>query len=179
MQLTASVDSAEFQKALQEIPKIAKRQLQKALLSSAGVIARQAQRVHEYNSKGGKLAESTQARLNPNNDLEAEIFFNEGIATYGKYQNSGAKPHRIYPKNKAALAFVKGGIMTVVPKKYNKYWQIQNATNPNLRVSKKGYVDHPGIKGDHFVEKAAKVKTPNFIAKINEAIQNTIKQAGF
>ena len=179
MQLTASVDSAEFQKALQEIPKITKRQLQKALLSSAGVIARQAQRVHEYKSKSGNLAFSTRWRMNPNNAFESEVFFDEGIATYGKYQNSGAKPHRIYPKNKAALAFVKGGIMTVVPKKYNKYWQIQNATNPNLRVSKKGYVDHPGIKGEHFVEKAAKVKTPNFLAKINEAIQNTIKQAGF
>ena len=156
MQLTASVDSAEFQKALQEIPKIAKRQLQKALLSSAGVIARQAQAVHAYKSKSGTLARSTRSQLSPDNPLQAEVFFDEGIATYGKYQNSGTREHYVAPKTRKALYFVSGG---------GKFFS-------------KGHTVS-GIKGDHFVEKAAKVKTPNFIAKINEAIQNTIKQAGF
>lgn len=177
MDFKISIDSAEFQSALNEFPKIARKELRLALFKSAKSVALQAKAVHKYRQKSGNLDRSIQSALS--DEFEAEVFFDEGIATYGKFQNYGTKPHRIYPKNKAALSFVTGGVHTVVPKKYNTYWKIQNKINPSLRVSKKGYVDHPGIKPEYFIEKAAEVKTPNFIKNISDAVEKTITQAGF
>jgi len=162
VQITATIDNADFQRAMAEIPAIAKEEIQLALLSSSKSMVAQARAVHKFKTKGGQLERSIQERLNPDNDMEAEIIFNDGIATYGKYQHDGTgqygergSKYPITPKSRKSLYFVSGG-------------------NSVFRKS----VMHPGIKKDPFIIEAAKVKTPNFKKNVSDAIGRVIQAVG-
>lgn len=157
MELKTTIDDADFLKAMAAIPSIAKKELRLALYSSSKSVVLQAQAVHKFNTKGGKLEQSIQSRMSPKNELEAEVFFNEKIATYGKYQNYGTPPHKIYPKEKPLLYFV--------------------SKKQGHLISSKG-VNHPGIKAEHFVEEAGKVKQPVFQKNVSNAVNSTIVAAG-
>jgi hypothetical protein len=154
MEMTLKIDSEAFEKSFKEIPGKLTRHLRTALYQSAGSIALQAQRVHDFKTKGGKLERSIQARMNPDGSLESEVIFNEGVATYGKYHHGGTGlygPKRakypIKPKNKKTLYYVSGG-QKHFPKK----------------------VMHPGIKKDEFIFEAAKVKNSEINKRMETAV---------
>jgi hypothetical protein len=155
VELKATIDDADFQKAMTAFPSIAKKELRLALYSTSHSVVLQAQAEHRFKTKGGNLEKSIQSRMSPEDELAAEVFFNEGIATYGKYQHDGTGPHQIKPKNKKSLYFVSGG---------TGYFS-------------KG-VNHPGIKPDPFITNAAKVKEPLFNKNISNAVNATITAAG-
>jgi hypothetical protein len=162
VKITATIDSADFQNALSKFPNLCIKEMQLALLSSSKSIVNQAHTVHRFKSKGGQLVRSIQNRLNPENKLEAEVFFNEGVATYGKYQHDGTgkygprgSEYPITPKSRKSLYFVSGG-------------------NKVFRKS----VMHPGIKPDRFIIDASKVKEPQFRQNVNNAVNLSIIGAG-
>lgn len=162
MQLTATINDDAFRQAMAAIPDVARQEIRAALSKSAQTIVEQAQAVHKFKTKSGQLKNSIQRRMSPEAEYEAEVFFNEGIATYGKYQNYGTgiygeagKAYKVTPKSRKSLYFVSGG---------------------NARFSKGHMVN--GIKPEYFVEEAAKVKTPNFTKNISDAIGRIIQAVG-
>jgi len=155
VQLTANIDSDDFRAAMASIPELAAKEIRAALSKSAQAVVSQAQAVHKFNPKSGNLDRSIQRRMSPDEPYAAEVFFNIGIATYGKYQNYGTKEHPVTPKSRKALYFVSGG-----GKAFSKGHTVR------------------GIKAEYFVEEAAKVKTPNFIQAISDAAGRVIQAAG-
>jgi hypothetical protein len=115
--------------------------------------------------------------------LYAEVFLDEGIASYGKFVHDGTKPHEIRAKNKQALHFVMGGKSWFVPKRpyignkiKNPYWAKLKEQGAN--ISFKGHVNHPGTKPDQFLYNAATAKTDEVLKTINTAIDTAYRKAG-
>lgn len=164
MKFTATIDSEEFTRAMSAIPNIAKDNIRTALYKSAKAIEIQAVNMDRFKSKSGKLDNSIKSRMSPDNEFESEVYFDEGIATYGKYQEYGTglygpskARYPIKPKNKPLLYYVSSKLGHL--------------------VGSKGVL-HPGVKAKQFVTDAAKIKEPNFLKNISDAINNTIAAVG-
>jgi hypothetical protein len=182
MELYLKVDSVKLQKALETAAKDIIPELRIAMKSACRSVTSLARRDHKYTRKSGQLDRSIRYQVDQTG-LYGEIFLDEGIAAYGKYQHDGTEPHQIRAKNKKALHFVKGGVPWFVPKKpyiqqgiKNPYWR--KLQSEGMNVSFKGFVNHPGIKADKFLYRAFEKKTPEITKKLEEAVAVAFSKAG-
>jgi len=155
MELKVTIDLDSFLKAFNAIPDIAKKEMTQEIAGVSRSIQNQARTVHRFKTKSGNLARSIWYTIR-NKGLSAEIFLNESTAQYGKYVHDGTRAHTIRPQTRKYLYFVSGG---------------------NKVFAKK--VNHPGINPDQFLYEAAQIKEPDFIIKMNTAVDRVIKLAGF
>jgi hypothetical protein len=146
------------------------------------ITERDARMHHRFKTKSGSLERSIQHDTSKDG-LYGRVFLNTGTAKYGPYQHDGTKPHRIYATNKAALYFVKNGIGYLVPRNMwdpesRHYWRGVREKNKNVHLVEKGFVNHPGIKADKFLDKALMRQKPYIIARIRGALARAFQIAG-
>jgi hypothetical protein len=184
MQFTANIDYVKLSKAFEKIPLIASRELRSELNKGLRAIQIDARLHHRFKPHSGQLGKSILEDVSPSG-LDGKVWLEESVAGYGKYVHDGTPPHKIFPKNKAALAFVKGGVQFIVPKRsmlYNefgnvsRYWK--TAQEKGAVLIKKGYVNHPGTKEDKFLFQAFAREKTFFLARIRGAAKRIFEAAG-
>jgi hypothetical protein len=184
MQFTANIDYEKLSKAFEKIPLVAARELRSELNKGLRAIQIDARLHHRFKPHSNQLEKSIQEDVSPSG-LEGKVWLEESVAKYGKWVHDGTPPHKIYPKNKAALAFVKGGTMFLVPKRsalFNEFGNVKQywktAQEKGAVLVKKGYVNHPGTKEDKFLYQAFARQKPFFLARINGAVKRIFEAAG-
>ena len=182
MVFSANIDYKGLSKAFEKMPLIAAKELRFEMKKSTKALAIDAKNNHRFKSDSNRLENSIVDKVDESG-LSGIVFLDENIASYGKYQHDGAKPHVIRPKNKGALFFLKGGQKFFVPKHargeggyLTEYWR--DRKNEGAVVVAKGYVNHPGIKPDKFLNKALKRQEPFFYARISGAVKRILIAAG-
>jgi hypothetical protein len=151
---------------------------------------RDARQQHNFTSRSGNLARAIQVDFN---NWQGQGLFNDsGSAAYGGWVHDGTRPHKIAPRFKKALYFIKGGFRVIVLKAGWKPphaiagWMVRagliggdrRKASSNTIWSHKGYVDHPGTKPDPFIFQAAERGMELLISKISEGIGRAIVKLG-
>ena len=155
MQLEAKITYKPLVEAFDVLQKDALKEVRTSLLRGAKVVSNYAKKHHKFKTKSGTLEKRIQERMSKDKKLAAEVFINEGDKGYGKYVHEGTKPHVIKPKSKKALYFVKGG---------------------NKNFAK--VINHPGIKGEPFLDNALQAQEEKVMKIINDGIDKAIQEAG-
>jgi hypothetical protein len=175
VKLDVKVDTKALNNAFMQYPLQIAKELRLELNNTCKIIQLDAMAHHRFNTKSGRLKNSVHYKVEPSG-LSAQVALDKDVKYAGAIHD-GSKPHRIYPKNKNALAFVKNGRKVLVPKFYNDYWRKVNGAT-DAYVSKKGYVNHPGTSPDPFLYEAATRQEPRILKGINAAIGRVLSIMG-
>lgn len=151
--------------AFRAAPENTKRNMERTLWVSMREIQEQARAVHGFTSRSHNLERSVDTEMLSNVPLAGRIFLNENIAKYGPFQHAGTGIHgpnghfiQIFPKT--------GTLLRWVDPKTGRF------------VYAKKVLYNPGVKPDPFLYEAAKVKASAVNAHFNEAVKQSIKEAG-
>ena len=98
-------------------------------------------------SKSGALFRSLYNRSIPHG---REVGHDPRLAPHALFVNFGTKPHKIYPKNKKALRWAGGGAFHFAK-----------------------FVNHPGYRGDNYMQAAADAAVVQFAAIVTAAIKES------
>lgn len=98
-------------------------------------------------SKTGALFRSLYNRSIPKG---REVGHDPQMAPHALFVNFGTKPHKIYPKNKKALRWAGGGAFHFAK-----------------------FVNHPGYRGDNYMQAAADAAVVQFAAIVTAAIKES------
>ena len=98
-------------------------------------------------SKTGALFRSLYNRSIPHG---REVGHDPQLAPHALFVNFGTKPHKIYPKNKKALRWAGGGAFHFAK-----------------------FVNHPGYRGDNYMQRAADAAIVQFTAIVTAAIKES------
>lgn len=98
-------------------------------------------------SKTGALFRSLYNRSIPHG---REVGHDPQLAPHALFVNFGTKPHKIYPKNKKALRWAGGGAFHFAK-----------------------FVNHPGYRGDNYMQAAADAAVVQFAAIVTAAIKES------
>jgi hypothetical protein len=179
--MRVTVDMRGLNEAFKRAPQLILKEMAKGAKEGLTDMQRDAQANHAYESKGGYLRRAT--KVDFNNWNGRGLFIDSGIAPYGRWVHQGTRPHKIYPRNSAALSFVgKDGRSYVIPRNMGHmdtraYWRGQAALKGFI-LGYKGYVQHPGTKPDPFIYQAVDRGMKNLISKISAGIGRAIIKLG-
>jgi hypothetical protein len=174
--MRVEIDMRAVSDAFRLAPQVIMRELARGAKEGLEDMRRDARVAHRFKTRGGALGRAV--KVDFNNFAGRGLFIDSGIAPYGGYVHDGTRPHKIAPRNKAALSFIgKSGKHVLVPKKINGYWRGQGAITGAI-VSSKGFVNHPGTKPDPFIYEAAQRGTPNLVNKMTQGVVRAIVKMG-
>jgi hypothetical protein len=181
---TMSFDASKLLSALQKVGNTAAKELRMEMGQACRTVQRDAKMHHRYKAKRGGVERSILYDVSPAG-IEGTLRVDTGVTPYAGYVHDGTKPHKIFPKNKAALYFVINGKKILVPKLsmlygatgLSQYWR--EAEKAGAYVSRKGYVDHPGTKPDKFLYQAMARQKPYILARMSGAVKRVFQMAGF
>lgn len=181
MAMNITIEAKGFLDAIQKAPNAIMRAIERGVKEGFVEIQREARVQHRFRRKSGNLQRSIQVDFKSFKDQGTGIRLETGIAPYGPAIHEGSVPHRIYAKNKKALAFIMNGRKVMVPKNPHKMpgYLGGNDMADNTVWSQKGYVDHPGTAPDPFLFNAAKRQGPTMQTLINISVADAIKKLGF
>ena len=91
-----------------------------------------------------------------------------GMLAYAPFVSSGTRPHDIYPRNKAVLAWPAAGTPTRATGKAKAGGAMAFAM----------HVHHPGTKPNPYVEEAVGVATAGVVLRVTEAVTAIIGGGG-
>ncbi len=183
MKLNVSIDSRAVQEAFARAPDVFLSEMERGAKEGLTEIQRDAVRNHRFKRKSGNLERSVRVDFKSFKEPGTGIRLETGIASYAPYVHEGTRPHKIAPKNKAALSFIgKDGRFVLVPKNMGyaqtrQYW-IKQAKLTGSHLGFKGFVNHPGTKPDPFLYEAAIRGTDQLIQKIVAGIGKAISKIG-
>jgi len=178
-----TIDLRGVQEAFRRAPQIFYQELDRSIKQGLTDIQRDARRVHRFKSISGNLARSVQVDFTSSKDPGNGLRLDKGMAPYAGWVHEGTQPHRIYPKDSSALAFIgKDGKAVLVPRNMGyiptrAYWR-DVAKKTGATLVYKGYVQHPGTKPDQFLYQAADRGIPGLMKRISAGIGRAIKRAG-
>ncbi len=128
------------------------RNIRLAVKTATVMVQSEAQNTHRFTSRTGDLEKAVDVRFSANG-RRGEIFLNEGVASYARFVHEGTKPHAIFPKNKLALRFPKGGKFAFAKR-----------------------VQHPGTKKDQFLFEALDTEQDEISAVFKRYTHKSIKE---
>jgi hypothetical protein len=176
LNLSCKIDAQKLFTAFMQVPLLAARELRTELEESLRVVQVDAKLHHEFKSHTHGLENAVQYEVK-GDGLSGRVYLEQSRAPYAAAVHNGSKRHRIAAKDKQALFFVKGGTGFLVPATgtltKKNYWE-----NAGLFIIGKGYVNHPGYKGDPFLFNSVKRQWPYIMARIRGATNRVFQMAG-
>jgi hypothetical protein len=168
-----------------KIPRIAQKNMRVALREGLHLVESESRSPanHRYKSHTGHADSAYKTTVSPDGMVGTLALDPTKKAPYINILHDGSKPHKIYPRNKAALAFTMGGKKVIIPRNMGyvetrAYWHDQQKLH-GFTLGYKGYVNHPGTDPDFFIERALETKTSECVGLVQSAMAATIKEAGF
>ena len=184
MQFSLNIDANKLFAAFNKAPLQVAKELRLAMNKGMQVVVVDAREHHSnFKSHRGNAERSIISQVS-DDGLEGKVFINPNypVGTYlhegtGLYGYKHAK-YKIQAKTAKALYFVKGGTGYMVPSggtlTKKNYWE-----RDGLFMIGKGYVMHPGIKGEPFVYNAFKRQLPYLQSRLSAALGRAFQIAGF
>jgi hypothetical protein len=172
-----TIDISGVSKLFKNAPGLIIKELDKSAKTGLVAIQRDARRTHRFHRQSGNLQRSVTVDFKSfTASKPGGIYLELGLAPYAAAIHDGSRPHKIYAKNKKALAFTKGGKTIMVPKNPHKMpgYLVDGNGDSNVVWSQKGYVDHPGTKPDRFLYEAAQRGQKNLINELNKGVARAI-----
>jgi hypothetical protein len=162
--LTIDIDARKLFAAFARIPQETEKQLRIALKESLILVKVDAKQNHSFKSHSHNLENSVQIKVDNTSNLGSGsegfgisgiVYLEKQVAPYAAAVHNGSKPHVIEPKERKALHWVSKG---------KEFFSTK--------------VNHPGYKGDPFLNKALVRKTPEIKRKVQEAVHKIFQMAG-
>ena len=136
MDVKFQLDYLKLLAAAEVSPKLTHQVMVLALSKSAREVQMIARAKHRFRSRTTMLEKSVDYTVDET-EMEAAIFLDETVASYGPWIHDGTKPHWILPRAKKALRWTQGGKFVFA----TKAW-------------------HPGTKKDQFLYEAGGAALP-------------------
>jgi hypothetical protein len=180
--------------AFAKIPEIAAKNMRVAIKEGLQEVEDYARKNHKYISRSGNADRAYKTDIDESG-LSGTLRLDGKIsnAPYVFPLHEGHKAYKVYPVNKKALYWVKGGKEFIVLKAGWKNphpkpgWMFKAGLLGGDKSKKgdgkvwshKGFVEIPAAPGDPWLYRALENRKDAVIARIQEGMQKTIKQAGF
>jgi hypothetical protein len=180
--------------AFSKIPELAAKNMRVAVKEGLQEVEDYASRNHAYTRRSGRADAAYRMEIDETG-LSGTLQL-DGVISNAPYVfplHEGHKAYRVAPVNKKALYWVKNGQEYIVLKagwknpKPKPGWMFKaGILGGDMKKSKdgkiwshKGFCEIPAAPGDPWLYRAMEAKREACLKLINEAMQKTIKEAGF
>ncbi len=143
--INLTVDTRALVRAFESAPAKTRQMVQKQVKMAVRDIREEARDNHRFISRGGATEKSIESEASGN---KGRVYLGSAVAVY---QHEGTKAHLIVPRNKKVLRF---------------------AGDKHFVFTKR--VQHPGIKQDQYLYRAAEKLTPAIVSRFSAALDNLL-----
>lgn len=144
-EISLAVDTDKLVRAFESAPAKTRQIVERQVKMAVRDIREEARDNHRFISRSGAAEKSIQSEASGN---EGSVWLGSAVAVY---QHEGTRAHIIVPRNKTALRFATGGQFVFTKR-----------------------VQHPGIKADPYLFRAAEKMTPIIISRFSAALDGLL-----